>query len=264
MFQAPHLVSLIRFGEDEPSTPEYDFSTISQLPAFKEAVSIAARELAAQETQGLKHKNDELLNENKKFKSISANLRQGIDDEEDLKALSAGKITYKDIRDRHLNANNKEWQERHSVLESELETVRKEKAETNARLKRIHAESKIADAVAKNQFVQPSAIKDIKRHGAEVFDVDDEGNLIARDKNGNFLLNSKGGHMTIDEWVATLESDYSHYFVPQQGSGSRSGKSGSAKVMTAKEWTAAILSATPTEEKSLHQRKASGEIFIQH
>lgn len=102
MFQAPHLVSLIRFGEDEPSTPEFDFSTISQLPAFKEAVSIAARELAAQETQGLKHKNDELLNENKKFKSISANLRQGIDDEEDLKALSAGKITYKDIRDRHL------------------------------------------------------------------------------------------------------------------------------------------------------------------
>lgn len=264
MFQTQRLVSLVRFGEEENQNPELDFDAIQKLPAFQQAIERAVADRIDQEAGGIKRKNEELLGDIRKLKDANTALKQGVDDEQDLKDLASGKITHKDIYDRRVGANNKEWQERYGALEKEVEAVRKEKAETLLRLKRLHIESKLGDAASRNQFVQKSAYKDITSKGADYFDLDDNGNLVARDQHGNFVLNQKGQHITADEWIAGLEREYEHYFTPQQGSGARGGKAGAVKQMSAKEWTNAILSASPEEEKVLKAKKAAGEISIEY
>lgn len=59
MFQAPMLVSLIRFGEDE--VPPLDFNKLSDNPAFLEFVKAHVEK----EVTPLKNKNADLVNEKK-------------------------------------------------------------------------------------------------------------------------------------------------------------------------------------------------------
>ncbi|MEQ6570978.1 hypothetical protein [Pseudomonas aeruginosa] len=257
MFHNLKLVSLIRFGEEEQK-PEFDVDAALKHPAIIEY----AERLASERVGGMLKKNGELLNELKDAKGSLKTMQSGIEDEEDLKALKSGQVDFKTLADKRVQANNLEWQARHDAVIAERDAERKASAEIQAQLKRFNIESRVADAAAKNQFVNPKAIKDIKRLAGDIFDMDEKGNIYARDKNGNVMLDKRGAPLAFDSWLEILPEEYEHYFLPQAGSGSKSGQ-GSGKVYSLKQFQDAVAAAPNiAEQQALLKKRAAGEITI--
>lgn len=260
MFQMQKLVGLVRYGEEQESqpAPEFDIKALLEHPSVKEY----AERLAAERTDGLRKKNEQLLGENKGLKGDLRSYHAGIEDEEDLKALKSGQADFKTLADKRVQAANQEWQQRHDALLAEREADKKAAAEIQAQLKRFNIENQIADAAAKNKFVNPGAVKEIKRKGVEIFDIDENGQVVARDSNGNIRLDKHGKPLTPGTWLDILPEEYDFYFLPQAGSGSRPG-GGSGKVYSRRAFADAVAAA-PTEEarKALLAQRDKGEVTI--
>lgn len=257
MFQAPKLVSLIRFGEDD--APQIDFTTLADNPAFKEFLSAAV----SKETEGLRTKADQLLGEKKKAQEALRKFESGIQEEEDLKALKAGQLDFQTLLDKRVGAANKDWQERLSAKDQETEDLRKAVSDRELKLQDFQIRSQVAQVALQNEFFQQSALDDLMHIAGQTWKLSDNGGLVARDGSGNIMLGKNGAPITPAEWVQGLTSSKPHYFKNMPGTGARGGQSG-AKVVSLKNWQATLRTASPDERKDLLAKRTSGEIEIQH
>lgn len=258
MFQAPKLVSLIRFGEDD--APQIDFTTLADNPAFKEFLSAAV----SKETEGLRTKADQLLGEKKKAQEALRKFESGIQEEEDLKALKAGQLDFQTLLDKRVGAANKDWQDRLSAKDSEADELRKAVSERELKLQDIQIRHQVAQVALKNEFFQQSALDDLMHIAGSTWKLNDAGGLVARDSSGNILLGKNGAPITPDEWVQGLTTSKPHYFRDLPGSGSRGGN-GTGRLIKLGDWQKMLMSAsTETEKEALKAKFKSGEFVIQH
>lgn len=255
MFQAPTLVSLIRFGEDE--VPALDFNTLSENPAFKEYVG----SLIAKETEGLRSKADQVLGEKKKAQEALRKFESGLQEEEDRKAFKEGRLDLDSILDRRQQALSKTHQEALAARDSELENAAKAIADREARLQAYQIRTEIGQVAIQNEFFQPSAIDDLNYLAQQTWKPSDNG-LVARDAAGNIILGRNGAPITPAEWLEGLKTSKPHYFKNLPGSGSRGGQ-GSGVAVSLGDWQKKLAVATGEEKATLLAKYKSGEISIQ-
>lgn len=259
MFQALHLVSLIRFGEDEVPTGEVDFNKLSENPAFQDFLKAHIEK----EVAPLKNKNADLLNEKKTLSERMRAFESGIQEKDDLDALKAGKLDFQTLLDKRVGAANQDWQDRMKAKESEAEDLRKAVSAKEMKLQDFQIRSQVAQVALQNEFFQQSALDDLMHMAGQTWKLTDTGALVARDASGNIILGKNGAPVTPAEWIQGLSASKPHYFKPMPGTGARGGQSG-GKLVSLKSWQESLVTASPDERKSLLAKRASGEIEIKH
>lgn len=257
MFQAPTLVSLIRFGEDE--VPPLDFSTLHENPAFLDYVKAHVEK----EVAPLKNKNADLLNEKKTLAERMRAFESGIQEKDDLEAMKAGKLDLQSLLDKRINANSATWQERLAAEQAEKEDLRKAVSDRELKLQDFQIRSQVAQVALQNEFFQQSALDDLMHAAGQTWKLSDNGGLVARDSSGNIMLGKNGAPITPAEWVQGLTSTKPHYFKNMSGSGAKGGH-GSGRAISVKDWQDGWINASSDERKALEAKLKSGEIVLQN
>ncbi|MCK2118903.1 hypothetical protein MYW52_25870 [Pseudomonas juntendi] len=255
MFHKNHLVSLVRFGEEEP---EVDFNKLAENPAFQDFL----RAQVDKEVTPLKNKNADLLNEKKNLAEKMKAFESGIQEKDDLEALKAGKLDFQALLDKRIAANSQSWQEKLAAEQSEKEELRKAVDGEKGKLKQFQIKQTIGQVALKNEFFHPSALDDLMSVAGSTWQLGDSGELVARDSSGNVVFGKTGRPLTPEEWVAGLTASKPHYFKQMPGSGARGGH-GSGVAVSLGDWQRKLASANDQEKAALLAKYKAGEISIQ-
>lgn len=258
MFQKLHLVSLVRFGENDPEPSQIDFNTLADNPAFKEFLSAAV----SKETDGLRSKVDQALGEKKKAQEALRKFESGLQEDEDRKAFKEGRLDLDSILDRRQQALTKTHQEALAARDAELETATKAIADREARLQTYQIRTEIGNVAMQNEFFQASAIDDLNFLAQQTWKPSDNG-LVARDQAGNIIPGRNGAPITPAEWIEGLKTSKPHYFKNLPGSGSRSGP-GSGITVSIGDWQKKLSTANAEDRAALIAKHKSGEISIKY
>lgn len=256
MFQVPTLVSLIRFGEDEP--PAFDFSKIRELPEFQSYLAEEIEKGAAP----IKAKLTEVLGEKKKYQDSFRALESNFHEEEDRKALKDGRLDLDSFIDRRQQPLTKAHQETLAARDAELEAANKAIQDREIRLQRYQIQTEISQVALQNEFFYASAIDDLNSIAQQTWKPTDNG-LVARDSSGNIIPGRNGAPITPSEWLEGLKSTKPHYFKSPAGSGSRGGQ-GSGATVSLENWRNKLSTASAEEKAAMLAKYKAGEITIQY
>ena len=194
-----------------------------------------------EEVSGLKRKNEELLGEKKsvqqKLEEYNKKL-EGIDIEEAKKVLEQNKKQQKkqmleDGRDEDylkLEIQNRVSEiERDYLTRLEAESEAKKQATEKAnKYESMYKDKVLTDklretALKSGCLATPAVLEDICNRGKQVFSLNaKEDNIEARDADGNLRKTEDGSMiLTPETWIASLKSQYFHYFPPSESTGSK-------------------------------------------
>ena len=194
------------------------------------------------EVAGLKNKNNELLGKLKGYsehaKAIDAlggedgvkqlmEMRTRLEQDEDLKLFAAGKHEeYNERITKRVKADlNKQLEARDKVIQ---EYEQKNKT-LEQRLQQQVVTEQVRQAAAKAEMF-PGAVEDALLHASNVFSLDEDGNLTARNANGELELGKDGKTLTISEWLESMRESRPHWWPAQSGMGAKqAGGSGGQK-----------------------------------
>lgn len=118
-----------------------------------------------------------------------------------------------------------EFTGQNTALQSRAEKAENEAKALKNRLTRIAVDDGISKAVQEVAMVKKGAMADILSRSAQVWSVDDEGNLVAKTPDGNTIYGKEGkAPITPTEWSQQLMSEAPFLFEQSTGGGAQGGK----------------------------------------
>jgi len=253
----------VGYGEGEEETTET--FTVEQVEEKVNAALNSARENFDIETKGLANKNKELLgtlsNATEKLKKTDGvdieallQLQKTIENDEILKLAAAGD---------HSGAIEKATEKMrvtHDANIEELSTALAESKKSSTNDK-ILIDKLLIDGGSQRSFLEakgiPEAASDVALRARQVWKVE-EGELIARDADGEMMKGEKGP-ITMSEWTASLKNSAPHLFPASESAKIRRTKSGDVDLndIDAQMIIAAKQGDTATLRKLKEEKKAS-------
>lgn len=209
-------------------------------------VKAAIEKIVDEQVTGLKNKNTELLGKVHDYKEKNGELEQkiasldGLDldavkgllqkaqQDEEAKLIAQGKID-EVIQSRVANSTERmkaDFEKKYSQMQEETE---KSIARANNFRGRVFSYeiNKIANEVG----LLPQAITDAILRSKELFDIDDEANIVAKDTAG---FDEKGNKLTPKAWLESMKDTAPHWFPIPKGAGATG--SGGGGSPTPKAW----------------------------
>lgn len=182
--------------------------------------------MIAEQVAGLKGKNSELIGEQKKLKESLAKF-DGIDpdavrtilnnfaDQEEAKLIADGKI------DEVLQKRTERMKANH---DKELAKLQGDLEKQQTRLAKFadRALNAAVREVGADLSIHKSAYDDAMLRAKAMFDVDDDGNAVAKDG----VFGKDGKPLTLKEWFTDMKETAPHWFPAPSGSGSQNGGGG--------------------------------------
>ena len=107
----------------------------------------------------------------------------------------------------------KEMRDSHSSILNEYEELKG----GNTQLSTLLIDNEVT-SVATKHSIKPTAIEDILLRANRIFKVSD-GKVEAHESSGDIVYNKNGDPLTIEEWIASLETDAPHLFQESTGAG---------------------------------------------
>jgi len=189
---------------------------------ISEAVK-AATDPLKQENEAIVTKNKELLNEKKQlaekiktFDGVDINqikkLQSAFENSEEAKLLAEGKID--ELVNKRVEKEKIKLEEKIIEVTKELETTKVERTNIQNKFNQKEIDSAISKA-ALNEKVLPSAIDDIQRKAREIFSVDTDGTVVARDKEGN-IRKIGDKVLNAENFIKSLKETSPHYWPNSQ------------------------------------------------
>ncbi|MFI8376173.1 hypothetical protein ACIGCH_19110 [Pseudomonas helleri] len=259
--QHSDLVVFKAYGEEDGGTQEPGAQVpIHETPEFQEALKAELDKAVAAETGGLKSKNSELKSERDKFKAQSEAFVAQAQELEDQEALKSGKMDWKTLMDKRINANNQTWQEKIKAEQAEKEELRKAVEAGNDRLKQFKIKQLIGNEALKNEFFQPTAIDDLINLASGSWELTENDELVSRDQHGNVIMGKAGRALAPKEWIESLNLSRPHYFKQMPGSGGKQGGANGANLMPLAEFQLKLMKASPKEKAELLGKYSRGEV----
>lgn len=146
---------------------------------------------------------------------------------EDAKLIAEGKID--EVITKKIDTEKAKWEEERTTTATALETMTTER-DTYKGL----YETKLTDiqirAAAEKANVIPSAIDDIVARGLQIFSVDKDGNLEARDSKGELMKTDSELLLTPELFLEGLKDTAAHYWPPGEGTGGSGDKNADGSV----------------------------------
>lgn len=208
------------------------------------AASVQA--LVAKEVEGLKNKNNELIEEKKSVAERLTTIMSQVDGLDLAKAKEAMDLLEKTKRKDLLEDGKLD-----EYIQAEVQTkARKIEAQFSSQLEvALQDNEKIAEkagryeSLFKNKIIEdalrtvamgsgckiePAIIEDIIYRGKRVFNLNaDESGIEAKNADGSYKKTKDGDKiLTPDAWAEDLKKECPHYFPPSQGTGASGGGSG--------------------------------------
>ena len=184
-------------------------------------------------SKGFKAKNGELLNEVKTLKAASKqweglnpdevnNMMSVFKNNEEAQLIKEGK--FEDVIAKRMDKVTTE----HNTALTALTEERDGLSESAGKYKALYENKFIDDAMkdlAASTNARPEALKNISRDARDMFKVDEDGELVALDKDGNLVKTAKGDLMTPERFIEELKVSNPYYW-PDSVSGGHGGGGG--------------------------------------
>jgi len=201
-----------------------DFETLASSPEMQAIIQAKID----QEVSGLKNKNSELIEKDKKLKE---NLKQyeGLDIEnlrslqkqmeenEEMRLLAEGKT--EEVLTRRTEALKKDYQQQLEVRDTKLEELTSLLKKRDEDFTELVVDGGIRQAYVEVDF-EPTAMEDIVNLGRRTFIMDEKGETVPRDPSGNIIFGKDGQTpVTYKEWLEGLVESRPYLRRPSTGSG---------------------------------------------
>lgn len=214
-----------------------------------EAYNSGVKEAVDKEVNGLKSKNAQLLDESKKNKQELDNFKSQFGEIDPVEAINSYKLV--NSEEGKLLKEGKKLEDLVQLATSNMKSDFETKlAEANNNSKKFQESSTTWENKYRNKIVEdtlreaalqagilPTAIPDLIARGSNVFKMNDDGDVEARDSKGNLL---KVGELiaTPKNWVDSLKTVAPHYWGKSEGAdftgtGGRGGNDLEAKMLDA-------------------------------
>lgn len=192
--------------------------------------------LIAEQIAGLKNKNSELIGKEKELKTKLAEF-DGIDpqtvkamlknfaDQEEAKLIAEGKVD--EVINKRAERMKADHDKQTTKLQGDLD-----KANTRVAKFAERALNASVREVGATLNIHTSAYDDALLRAKSMFDVDDDGNAVAREG----VLGKDGKPLTLKEWFEGMKETAPHWFPAPSGGGSQAGGGGGNKTMSRAEF----------------------------
>lgn len=202
------------------------------LESTKNELTTAFETRLGEETQGMRAKMDELLNEKKtlaeKFKDITdpqaaLEALKFINDNADAQLIKDGRV------DELIQKKTTALRQEHEATVNELTKQVKELSEGKGKYKGLFQTKVIEDALrdaAIKAGVRMEAVPDVLMRGRGVFSLGSNYEVEARDGKGNLKKTSDDMVLTPVLWINSLKTEAPHYWPGSEGAGASGGGAG--------------------------------------
>lgn len=275
----PAVIALGQRFNDEDETGSDDNSNTLDIDSLLADENFMAKLLESEpvrnrissvesERDKLVENNKKLLGQNKKAQARAQEFEQLIQsaaDNKEFELLKNGELTAQQLRDKWRQEERQAIQPELEAWEQKYSEAEKRNAELMENMKRQTLDNEIGKAALAHQSFRKTALSHLKKAASEIWNVEEDGSLVARDEKGNVIFGKNGKPITSSEWFESLPDnpDYQHYFDFPQGSGARPGSNGAAgRVMTKKEYQDAIATLPDEDTKKLIAARNNGEVKI--
>lgn len=196
----------------------------------------AVQALIEQATKGLRESQRQILSEKKSLQQQFEEFKQqfdGIDPEatrqlnqriaadEDTRLIAEGKVD--EVLERRTKALKGDFQKQLDAAAQREADFQSQLQSSSARIKELLIEQKLSDAAAKLGMVS-SAVVDARLRAANVFALNEEGDIVAKDSDGSVVLGKDGKTpLTPAEWLETQRETSPHWFPAPSGGGASGG-----------------------------------------
>lgn len=220
------------------------------------------------ERDKLVENNKKLLGQNKKAQARAQEFEQLIQsaaDNKEFELLKNGELTAQQLRDKWRQEERQAIQPELEAWEQKYSEAEKRNADLMNNMKRQTLDNEIGKAALAHESFRKTALSHLKKAASEIWNVEEDGSLVARDEKGNVIFGKNGKPITSAEWFESLPDnpEYQHYFDFPQGSGARPGSNSNAsRVMTQKQFQDALATANDEEANKLLAARASKELKI--
>lgn len=201
-------------------------------PEFQSALQSAI----AKETDGLKRKNSELLDNNKQLKDQMKNF-DGLDADkvrnmmkvfaqnEEAQLIADGK--FDEVMQKRTDSLKEQFNDQIKTLQNQLEISQKNESAYKTRLDQNTIRQDLTDKALK-AGVRKDAIDDVVRRGFDIFSVNEKGETEARNENGELIQNEDGLLLNTERFVQGLQRTHPYYWGESVGGGSNGAGAGSS------------------------------------
>lgn len=233
-----------------------------------DSVKSHAANLAKTDIEKLSGNNKELLDQltaargkSKQYDDLIARI-QGTSEEDDLKN---GKITARQLIDKHVEAARSSWQKDYDSLGNEKKTLEEQLTQLKAQIQQSKLNDVIGQAAVSNEAFNKKALKHFLSAASGVWKLEENGSFVARDGNGNVMMGKNGQPITPQDWLAGLpqNEEFSHYFTFPNGAGANPGSSAAAGTMTRAQYQEEVSKEKdPVKRKELINKALTGVLKI--
>lgn len=180
-------------------------------------------------TEGLKNKNQELLNEKKKIQESLKGF-EDIDPEKAREALefletnTEAQLIKEGRIDELLEKRTSQLKSEHEAALNELNEKLQEESSGRQTFESMYKNKMIEDGLrnaALQAKVRPEAIDDVILRGRREFSLAGDGSIEARDKEGRLKKTLDDKILTPNNWIESLKKTHPHYWPESQGVGLR-------------------------------------------
>lgn len=209
---------------------------------FEKAVSAALKteveKAVASHTQELKSKNEELIGEKrklqdtlKKFEGIDLDsvraLQEKLEKDEELRLLAEGKSD--EVFNRRFERIKNDYESKLAQTAKERDEAKEAADKATAQARRTITEINLRREAEKAGVVS-SAIDDVIRRGIDLFNIEEDGTLLQRDKDGK-IVTIDGKNATPATWLEKLREEAPHFW-PASSDAGRGGNAGGSGART--------------------------------
>lgn len=217
-----------------------------EITASNPAVAKLIADAVAAEVIGLKANNEELIGEKRTAKKDLADLQklwEGMDagkvralvarfeNDEEAQLIADGKVD--EVIDRRVGAMRTDLEGQITQATEKITEHEGTVGRLTGRIKKLLLEKYLIQAAA-TEGVVPSAMQDVLARAMQVFVLNDDEELEARE--GEVLLKGKDGKSKLmpGEWLPSMQTACPHWWPPSQGGGTNGGDGGAGSQMDSK------------------------------
>lgn len=202
------------------------------LPEVKSLLEKAVKEA----TSGLAANKDEILAEKKALQEQFAQMQEqwkGLDpkavrsimerleNDEEAKLLAEGKTDV--VFERRAERLKADHAKQLAALEAKINELSQSNSSAADRVKRLTVEGGIRQAASELGIV-PTAFEDALARAMSVFNVSDDGKLLAADTDGGTIYGKDGKPISPREWLEAMKEKAPHWFPAPSGGGAGGGR----------------------------------------
>lgn len=162
----------------------------------------------------------------KKYKQAMEALTK-LDAMEEGQLLKEGKLD--DVVAKRTGAMKTDYERQLQAKEALIKQKDEEAGAYKTRLGSLLIDASVQAAANKAGMVRPGAMTDLLSRARHTFRIDEQGQMVPRDSQGQTIFGKNGDPISAEEWAANLVTEAPHLFESARGGGSSGGSKGDGK-----------------------------------